>query len=83
MNSTDQSPTISSPLTEVDPAAIAELFNRDPETLTDTEVNTLIAEYRKRRSEWLIVEEKTKAKPKGAKGIPVSSAEIEDLLKGL
>lgn len=52
------------PLTEANPRSIDELFAADPLSLTDTDVDRITAELRKKRIEWEAEEDKKNSAPK-------------------
>lgn len=72
-----------SPLTEANPFSIQDLFNKEPESLTDAEITAMVSELRKQRGTWLIAEDAKAAKAKKEKGIPLNKDEFNDLLKDL
>lgn len=41
-----------SPLTEADPASLQELFNRDPLSLSDSDIDRIVSELRSQRARW-------------------------------
>jgi hypothetical protein len=49
-----------SPLVTASPESLAELFERDPLTLTDGDIERIVTELRSAREKWLIVEKKGK-----------------------
>lgn len=54
-----------SPLTEANPASLDELFSRDPLKLSDSDVDQIIEELRRKRMLWAKAElEGKKAKPR-------------------
>lgn len=64
---TDQLPIIpASPLAEVDPASLNELFSRDPLKLSDQDIDKMVEIYRAQRLRWK-QEEATGGPKKAAK----------------
>jgi hypothetical protein len=53
-----------SPLTEVDPQAVDLLYDKDPESLSDPDLDLLIADLRAKREAWEANENKPKASAK-------------------
>lgn len=70
-----------SPLALVDPAAIDELFSRDPLQMKDADIDEIIAHLRRERSKWETAEARAAAK-KEAKlnpSSPVAKISLDDL----
>lgn len=77
--------TLTSPLQEVEKESLAELFARDPESLSDSDLERIVSELRTKRSLWLQTEEagkRKKAEPK-AKPKTLSKEELNSLLDEL
>lgn len=77
-------PTTTSPLEEVDPAILDELFARDPMNLTNDDVDMITDKLRTERAVWCKSDEDAKAKkkrtPRGIKrAVPESGLSIDDL----
>lgn len=53
-----------------DPAALDELFSRDPINLTDDDVETIVTELRRARDKWNLEEIAKANKPKAASKAP-------------
>jgi len=49
-----------SPLAQAKPESLAELFERDPLTLTDPDIERIVQELRSARDRWIIQEKKGK-----------------------
>ena len=65
-----------SPLTQVAPNSLEIIFNKNPEELTDAEIDTIVERLRKERTEWKYDEgNKQKKKLEAAK----QDLKIEDL----
>lgn len=78
------SPTTTSPLEEVDPAILDELFARDPMNLTNDDVDMITDKLRGERAVWCKSDENAKAKkertPRGIKrAVPEGGLSIDDL----
>lgn len=78
----------STPLSEIPPDALEELFARDPLKLSDADVLTLIQHFRNERHNWarLEAEGKTRKKAKGkagAKGSADASINMDEILNSL
>lgn len=58
-------------LSEARPSSLSELFARDPLTLTDEEVDRIVAEMRDARERWY--KEETEAKAKGRRANPAAA----------
>jgi len=73
------------PLTSTDPASLDLLFSSDPTTLSDREIERLVLELRRRRSEFLSSEATKALAPKKtrAKAEPQSAASAAALDKPL
>ena len=67
---------IESPLTEADPQSLNILFDKDPLELTDQDIDAIVAELRKARTEWA-TEESSKSKSKASK--VTANLSLEDL----
>jgi len=64
-----------------DEVNIAELFNRDPLSLTDPDINQIIAHLRKNRKVFVAAEKSGAAPSRGkAKGKALSSDQLTNLL---
>lgn len=77
-------PEPESPLKEVSPEALNEIFLKDPRQITDEEIEVLILEYRKQRGQFLIEEKEAKAAGrarKGAKALPKLKEEKKEAVK--
>lgn len=66
---------------------LKELFDRDPEQLSDTDVCHIVAEMRRMRAQFELDENAKALKPKKEKTTkaaagPVDQLDLEDLLKG-
>lgn len=70
-----------SPLAEAKPAAMDELFNREPTELSDSDITAMVVELRKQRVNWQTLEAVKKNKP--AKISTADKAAINDLLADL
>jgi len=81
---TDQ-PAPDSLLLTTNPDAISALFQADPLTLSDSDLDALVLELRRRRSEFLSAEAAAQAKPKAtrAKAPALPSPEAAQLDKPL
>ena len=74
--------TNSTPLAQVSPTSLNELFNKDPRTLEDGEIVEIISALRKDREKWVTAEkvEKAKGASKKAPKIAASaSIKLDDL----
>lgn len=60
-----------SPLQEADPASLQELFNRDPLSLTDSDIDRIVTELRAQRARW--------EQGQRAKRVPAQNAVALDL----
>ena len=79
------SQTLTSPLQEVEKESLSELFARDPESLSEADLDRIVSELRSKRMLWLQTEEagkKKKAEPK-AKPKTLSKEELNSLLDEL
>lgn len=74
--------TLQSPLTEVPKDSLAELFQKDPLTLTKADIGIICDELRKQRDKWQKDEVIKANKPAKAK-VTMSAKEMDDLLAGL
>jgi len=64
--------TPSTPLTEVSPTALNELFEREPDTLTDEEVGIIVSKFRSDRAKWAFSEQiKSVTGKRSAKSTPL------------
>lgn len=75
----------SSPVDVIDPEEIDRLFNKDPETLTDEELASMVAYYRSQRQQWAEEERtgtRTTRTKRLAAGTP-SKAAVNAALKDL
>ena len=63
------------------PTTLDELFSRDPRKLSDAEIETMVAEFRRKRADWLVSESQPKA-PRAAKA-KVESGTVELKLEDL
>lgn len=70
-----------SPVKDISPDSLDDLFSRDPLQLADADVDKIVAELRRRRQNWLLAEEAPKVKRAPAKKL--TEAEVNDLLKDL
>lgn len=70
-----------SPVKDISPDSLDDLFSCDPLQLADADVDKIVAELRRRRQNWLLAEEAPKAKRAPAKKL--TEAEVNDLLKDL
>lgn len=64
-----------SPLSEASAESLQELFDRDPLTLTDHNIERIVAELRAQRDRWQIAERKGRAKAQPAP----SAISLEDI----
>ena len=80
-------PEGNSPLAEVSPISLDDLFSRDPLELTDQDIGAIVKELRRQRVNWLQAEAsgaKSAKKPKAAGKTQVAPGKsTEDLLKDL
>jgi hypothetical protein len=72
------------PLAQVSATSLNELFNKDPRTLEDAEITTIIAALRKDRERWIVEDkaEKVKKTSPGAKTPKIAAAaslKLDDL----
>jgi hypothetical protein len=66
------------PLREADPASLNELFERDPLSLTDSDVESIVAQLRVARSKW--AEEEAQKQSRGKKSKPAdANLNLDDL----
>lgn len=70
------------PLAEANPASIQELFNKEPEELTDWDIESLVKALREQRSKWAQLEIAKANKEKKEK-VQLSQSDIDNLLKDL
>jgi protein tyrosine phosphatase len=63
-----------SPLAEANPESLQEIFDKDPLSLTDDNIEQVVQELRAQRDKWELAEKKTKAKAQ-----VVSNISLEDL----
>ena len=77
--STSEPSTPPSPLTEVKPESLQELFNKPPLRLTDAEVDKIVAKLQEDRQKFLTMEAAPKAAPKAKKVAADLNLKIEDL----
>jgi hypothetical protein len=54
----------SSPLAEASPTSLQEIFDKDPLSLTDEDIDRTVAELRAQRERWEKTEAKGRGKPK-------------------
>lgn len=78
----------STPLTEVSPEAVDELFSRDPLKLSNADIEKLVLHFRAERHQWqrLEAEGKTRSKPRGKKATtsaPMTAGDVDDILGSL
>lgn len=72
----------STPLAQVSPTSLNELFNKDPRTLEDGEITQIIAALRKDRENWVTEERIAKAKGTTKKAPKIAASEsikLDDL----
>lgn len=69
-----------SPLKEAEKGSLAELFQRDPLSLTNDDVEAICKELRARRQAWALDESKGKEKKEK---VTLSKGEMDDLLNSL
>jgi len=74
-------PSAVSPVKDISPNSLDELFSRDPLELADADIDKIVAVLRERRNNWLIAEEAPKTKRAPAKKL--TQDEVNDLLKDL
>lgn len=72
-----QDPT--SPIADVNYNTLDELFSRDPFSMSDADLDAIVAELRKRRNAWLLEE----AKPKPERKRKASADEIKAALDSI
>lgn len=70
------------PLAEANPASIQELFNKEPEELTDWDIESLVKALREQRSKWAQLEIAKANKEKKEK-VQLTQGDIDNLLKDL
>ena len=70
-----------SPVKDIEPNSLNELFSRDPLELADQDIDRIVEVLRERRNNWLLTEESPK--PKRAPAKKLTQAEVDDLLKDL
>lgn len=66
---------MTSPLAEPDPNSLTYLLDKDPLSLSDRDVETIVDYLRKQRKEWKVKEEKPKKKAK-----PEATFSLTDLI---
>lgn len=66
-----------------DPKLIAELFDRDPLTLTDADLDEIIRALRLDRANYMAIASAPKPSKSKAAAIPVDPKTLDDLLEGL
>jgi protein tyrosine phosphatase len=69
-----EEPKMQSPLAEANPESLQEIFDKDPLSLTDDNIEQVVQELRAQRDKWELAEKKTKAKAQ-----VVSNISLEDL----
>lgn len=69
------SPGSTNPLTEADPLSLDALFSADPLTLTDADIDRMVARLRSERAKWASQE----AKPKGGAKREKVTVTLKDL----
>lgn len=67
---------MTSPLAEASPTSLQDLFDRDPLSLSSSDIEHIVRALREERERWEKAEKKTKAKAQAA---PVNIS-LEDLL---
>lgn len=75
----NQAANLPNPIAEADFESIDRLFNKDPQFLTEEDLDTIVAKLRSGRGRWLHETEKKKAKAK-AKLSPEESKALLDSL---
>ena len=74
-------------LNEAVPESLSDLFDKDPLSLTDSNIARIVAELRLQRSRWATSEEAKKAAPRPSKAAPKIKAQanlsIDDLFGSL
>lgn len=65
-----------SPLQEADPASLQELFDRDPLSLTDSDIDRIVTELRAQRARW---EQGQSARAKKAPAQNAVALDLSDL----
>jgi hypothetical protein len=73
---------MTNPITEADPNSLAELFSRDPLSLSDADIDKIVAEYRKQREIWQLADNQGKPAPRKP-AAPKIKQSTEDALKEL
>lgn len=68
-----------SPLTEVDPASIDELFSRDPLSLSTQEIATIVAVLRAQADNWKQAEESGKKSAPKVKSVSIPALDNLEL----
>lgn len=59
--------------TQINPQALTELFNKEPEDLTDDDIKSIISKLREERNGFMLKEEKKSMAPK--RGTPEAKAQ--------
>ena len=49
------------------PTTLDELFSRDPKKLSDEDIEKIVAEFRRKRVDWLVSDSQEKKRPRAAK----------------
>ncbi len=66
----------------INPQSLGQLFSKDPEELSDTDIDQMVAEYRDKRKLFIVAEDLKASKPKQKRGTKVAPPDfsIDDLL---
>lgn len=80
MSNSPSTPTpFETPLTQANPQSLETLFNKDPLTLTESDIEIIILKLREERARWNQEENKKKSAPKTPKTAATQNLTLGDL----
>ena len=77
--SLEGTPSAVNPLEEVPPTSLNELFDRDPLSLTKSDISQIVEAFRSQRGQWAREELQGKGEKKGKTKITDSQIKLDDL----
>lgn len=79
----EQGQALAGPLDAVNHQTLDELFSRDPMSLADADLETIVLNLRRMRSAWAVQEAEAQAKPKRQAKVKATPAELAEIEKQL